>query len=78
MGLPEGPEGQTVGPGGRTYGWTDGQTYGQTDGRMEFLPILQDFVPCQAAAQKGLFNKFSTILSGFQRLLTFQKRFLDF
>ena len=23
-----------------------GQTYGQTDGWMEFLPILQHFVPC--------------------------------
>ena len=24
----------------------DGQTYGQTDGWKEFLPILQNFVPC--------------------------------
>ena len=26
---------------------TDGWTYGRTDGRTEFLPILQDFVPCR-------------------------------
>ena len=31
-----------------TNGWTDGQTHGGTDGRMEFLPILQDFVGAAA------------------------------
>ena len=42
-GLPEMPEGLPGGPGGvRMYG----RTYKQTDGRTEFLPILQDFVPC--------------------------------
>ena len=41
-GLPEGSEGLQGGPGGG-----DGCTYGCTDGRTEFLPILQDFVPCR-------------------------------
>ena len=36
---PAGSEGQPVG------GWTDRQTNGRMDGQVEFLPILQDFVP---------------------------------
>ena len=41
---------------GQMDGWTDGRMDGWTDGRtnerMENLPILQDFVPIGAAAQK--------------------------
>ena len=43
--LPKGPEGLPGAMGG-TYAQKDGQMDGRTDGRMEFLPILQDFVPC--------------------------------
>ena len=45
-GLPEGPEGL---PGGSRG---DGRMYGRTDGRTEFLPILQDFVPCRGRCPK--------------------------
>ena len=39
-----------------TDGWTDGRTDGRTDGQMdgqtEFLPILQDFLPCRGRCPK--------------------------
>ena len=44
----DGPEG-----GGRTNGRTDGRTDEQTYERTENLPILQDFVPIGATAQKA-------------------------
>ena len=44
----------------RTDGWTDGETDGQMDGRMdvhiEFLPILQDFVPSWGRCPATLCN----------------------
>ena len=39
--LPEGPKGLPGRPGGQTYRWT------------EFLPFLQDFVPCQGPLPKN-------------------------
>ena len=56
--LPEGSEGQLVRPGGLLQGsvglpggplgdrWMEGQKDICTDGQTQFLPILQDFVPC--------------------------------
>ena len=42
-GLPESPEGLLEGP----EGLPGGPARGGMDGWMEFLPILQDFVPCR-------------------------------
>ena len=49
-GLPEGSGGLPGGLGGD--GRTDVRTDGRTDGRTEFLPILQDFVPCRGRCPK--------------------------
>ena len=35
-----------------TYRWTNIRTDGQTEARTEFLPILQDFIPCWAHCPK--------------------------
>ena len=49
----EGSEGQLEGSGGQPTGsegqpaGSEGQPEGGADGRTEFLPILQDFVPCR-------------------------------
>ena len=48
--LPEGSEGLPGGLGGD--GWTDVRM----DGRREFLPILQDFVPCRGRCPKRVSN----------------------
>ena len=45
-GQPAGSEGQPEG------GWTDVRTDGRTDVRTEFLPILQDFLPCRGRCPK--------------------------
>ena len=44
-GQPAGSEGQPAGSEGQPEG--GGRTDGRADGRTEFLPILQDFVPCR-------------------------------
>ena len=54
-GQPAGSEGQPAGSEGQPEGGQmDGRTDGRTYVRTEFLPILQDFVPCRAAAQKHM------------------------
>ena len=48
-GQPAGSEGQPAGSEGQPEG---GRTDGRTDVRTEFLPILQDFVPCRGRCPK--------------------------
>ena len=50
----------------------DGQTYGQTDGWTEFLPILQDFVPC-----RGLLEGSEGLLEGSEGLLEGSEGWLE-
>ena len=49
-GQPAGSEGQLAGCKGHPEG---GRTNRQTDGQTEFLPILQDFVPCLGRCPKS-------------------------
>ena len=75
-GLPEGPERLLEGPEDLRLsmpgvdGCLDGCLDGRRDGCTEFHPILQDFVPCGAAAQKGM-QYFFACLQIHKNVLTF-------
>ena len=57
-GLQEGPEGLLEGPEGLRVltSRKDRRMDVRTDGQTEFLPILQDFVPCRGRCPKNRFG----------------------